>query len=249
MDDGSMARVDLAVRRAVSGWIGERPDTVLAIHALASGTGRIWLEGPPDAPRAVLVESALVSGEPQGFGDPDGLLELLERADGWRCLEVDDVTAAAMRDRFVRRWGDAPEVVDVVHLVDGVVPEITHPLVRPVRPAELRELGVAAPDLEVWRAAAAAGRVHAAIVGGEIVGQGSSFAAGERYADVGVAVDPAYRRQGIATAAAAQTCRQLTADGLVPVWAAGAHNTASLRTAARLGFREVSRLTYLTRSR
>lgn len=249
MDDVSMARVAPALRRAVSGWIGERPDTVLAIHALASGTGRIWLEGTPDAPRAVMVESALVPGEPQGFGDPDGLLALLERADGWQCLEVDDATAADMKDRFVQRWGDAPEVVDVVHLLDGEVPEISHPLVRRVDPAELRRLGMAGPDLELWSVAAAAGRVHAAIVGGEIVGQGSSFAAGERYADVGVAVDPAYRRQGIATAAAAQTCRQLGADGLIPVWAAGAHNTASLRTAARLGFREVSRLTYLTRSR
>jgi len=45
------------------------------------------------------------------------------------------------------------------------------------------------------------------------------------------------------------TCRQLVADGLVPVWGADAHNTASLRTAARLGFREVSRRTYLVRAR
>lgn len=146
----------------------------------------------------------------------------------------------------MQRWGAAPEVIDVIHVLDGVAPEIAHPLVRPVRPSELRELGVAGADLDLWRAAAA-GWVHAAIVGEEVVGHGSSFAAGDRYADVGVAVEPAYRRQGIAAAAAAQTCRQLTADGLVPVWGAGSHNTASLRTAAKLGFEEVARLTYLVR--
>jgi GNAT superfamily N-acetyltransferase len=240
-------------RRALSEWIGERPDTVLAIHALASGTGRVWLDGTPDSPRAVLVESALVPGEPQGFGDPEGLLELLERADSWRCIEVDGSTATSMRDQFALRWGHAADVIDVVHVLDGVAPDITHPLVRPLRPSELHELKVDAteldllPAVEFAEAAAAAGRLYAAVDGDKIVGQGSSFAASARHADVGVAVHPAYRRQRIALAAAAQTCRQLAGDGLLPVWSSGSHNSASLRTAAGLGFREVSRLTYLVR--
>ncbi|WP_052668935.1 GNAT family N-acetyltransferase [Nitriliruptor alkaliphilus] len=255
MDDASMKRVNTAQRRALSEWVGERPDTVLAIHALASGAGRIWLEGTPDTPHAVLVESALVPAEPQGFGDPDGLLELLEHADSWQCIEVDGETAASMRERFAQRWGDAPEVVDVIHVLDGVPPEIAHPLVRPLRPSEIREFEANAahrqllPAGDLVEAAAAAGRLHAVISGDRLLGQGSSFASGERYADVGVAVDPAYRRQRIATAAAAQTCRQLVTEVLVPVWGAGSHNTASLRIAARLGFQEVSRLTYLVRGR
>jgi GNAT superfamily N-acetyltransferase len=255
MDTASMRHIPAAQRRALSEWIEERPDTVLAIHALSSATGRVWLEGTPNAPRAALVESALVPAELQGFGDPDGLLELLERADRWHCIEVDGVTAASMRTRFVQRWGDAPDVIDVIHVLDGAAPDITHPLVRPLHRSELGELAVADSDpslfpaAEFAQAAATAGRLHVAIDDGQIVGHGSSFAAGERYADVGVAVHPAYRRQRIASAAAAQTCRQLATDGLLPVWAAGSHNTASLRTAAGLGFQEVSRLTYLVRGR
>lgn len=88
MDDASMSHVDRALRRSLSEWIGEGPDTVLAIHAFASGTGRSWLGGTPGDPRAVLVESALVPGELQGFGDPEGLLELLERVADWRCIEA-----------------------------------------------------------------------------------------------------------------------------------------------------------------
>ncbi len=45
MDGASVILVDTAQRRARSDRVGERPDTVLAIHAFASGTGRLWLEG------------------------------------------------------------------------------------------------------------------------------------------------------------------------------------------------------------
>lgn len=253
MSDAAIHHLTNGERRCLAAWIGERPETVLSVHALSSGAGRIWLEGTPDAPRGVLVEPALTPGEPQGFGQPEALLACLERADALHCIEIDVNTAGTLRGRFSRRWGIEREVVDVTHLLDRVPPEITHPLVRQLAPSDFGELTVADSDLlpgnELVEAAAAAGRLHAAVDGRKIVGHGSSFAAGARYADVGVAVDSAYRRQQIATAAAAQTCRQLEADGLRPVWGAGSHNTASLRTAARLGFREVARLVFLVRSR
>lgn len=253
MTDGPIAGLDAVDRHAIAAWIGERPETVLATHALTSGTGRLWLDGAPGAPQAVLVESALTPGEPQGFGSAEGLRDLLERADGWRCIEVDDRTAAELRETFARRWGIEREVTDVIHVLDGEPPDRTHPLVRRIDADEITGLAVADPDLLPARllveAAAATGRLHAAIDGLELVGHGSSFAAGDHYADVGVAVLAPYRRQGIATAAAARTCRALVAAGLEPVWGAGAHNDASLATAAALGFREVSRLTYLVRAR
>ncbi len=251
MVDSSLRRVSAARRRELAAWVGERPDTVLAIHALAAGIGRLWLEEDRGGPRAVMIESPLTPGEPQGFGDPDGLLALLEQADGWRCLEVQRSVAASMRQQFARRWGLPREVIDVIHILDQGPPGIVHPLVRPLQPSDLTALKVAHPDLLPDRgladAAATAGRLHGAVDGTKIVGQGGSFAAGEHYADVAVAVAPAYRRQGIATAAAARTCRQLAADGLLPVWSTSSDNVASLYAATALGFREVSRLTYLVR--
>jgi GNAT superfamily N-acetyltransferase len=252
MVDSPLRRVSAAQRRELAAWVGERPATVLAIHALAAGTGRLWLEEDRGGPRAAMIESTLTPGEPQGFGDADGLLALLEHADGWRCLEVQRSVAASMKKQFARRWGLPREVIDVIHILDqGPPTDIAHPLVRPLKPSDLAALEVTHPDLLPDRgladAAARAGRLHGAVDGTRIVGQGGSFAAGEHYADVAVAVAPAYRRQGIATAAAARTCRQLAADGLVPVWSTSSDNLASLRAATALGFREVSRLTYLVR--
>lgn len=242
-----------ADRERLAAWIGEGPASILSVHALRTGLGRAWLEGPPQAPDAVLVEPAL-TGEPQGFGAPDALLGLLTRTEGWWCVEVDAATAASLRDGFARRFGLRGEVTDVVHVLDVDPPDVGHPLVRAVTVADLDDLVLDAggvqllPDRALCEPAARAGWLHAGIVDGRVVGHGGAFAAGETFADVGVAVQPQHRRQRLATAAAALTCRALRADGLVPTWGTGAHNEASLRTAARLGFREVSRWTYLVRA-
>lgn len=55
------------VGRNIADWIGERPETVIPVAALLTGEGRVWIEGDPAAPDAVLVESPLVPGEPQGL--------------------------------------------------------------------------------------------------------------------------------------------------------------------------------------
>jgi RimJ/RimL family protein N-acetyltransferase len=89
--------------------------------------------------------------------------------------------------------------------------------------------------------------VFGAVEDDTIVGRGSSFAAGAMYADIGVYVAERYRRQGIATGAAAVAIRAVQATGLIPVWGAGSENVASLRVANRLGFVEVARCAYLVR--
>ncbi len=90
-----------------------------------------------------------------------------------------------MRERFEQRWGGAREVVDVIHVLDGMAPELTRLFVRALRPGQLHEFEANAAHLELLpagelvKAAAAAGRLHTAIVDDEIVGQGSCLAAGE----------------------------------------------------------------------
>ena len=49
----------------------------------------------------------------------------------------------------------------------------------------------------------------------------------------------------VATAAAALVAERVQAHGRIPVWSCGGTNVASLRVAAKLGFREVSRRVYL----
>jgi ribosomal protein S18 acetylase RimI-like enzyme len=222
--------------------IDERPASVLAVHALRSGLGRSWSNDG-----AVLVEPRLVAGEPMAYGSPDAILELLEEADGWSCVEVATDVVDAVRPRFDARWGLAREVVDVIHVLDGPPPNLEHPLVRRLDDLGLDDPDDVLPDPSITAPAVTLGRVFGAVDGRTLLGHGSSFAAGERYADIGVHVAARARRQGIASAAAVAACRAVRADGLVPIWGCGAHNEASMRTAATLGFREVERLVYLVR--
>lgn len=251
--ESDIRRLESHVREGLVAFIGESPETVLAIHALQSRLGRAWASGP--SPQAVIVESAPVPGEPQGFGDPASLLDLLVHAEGWSCIELTPEVADDMADDFERRWGiarfqgPARRVIDVIGVSDQSPRVKAHPLVRQLRTSDLSRLSVASddtlPDRRVVERAAALGRVFVAVDGDSIVGHGSSFAASTTYADIGVFVAESHRGQGIATCAAALACEAVRAAGLVPVCGAGSVNHASLRVAAKLGFSEVTRLVFL----
>ncbi len=238
-------------RRLVVNWIGERPETVIVVAALRSGAGRISIDGDPSAPSAVLVESLLVPGEPQGFGDGQALLGLLIDTDRWTCVEVDDSLAQQIGEDFARRWGRARSVVDIIHELNEPVAVYEHPLVRQLTPTEALELSTEEddllPDRRLVAAAADVGRVYGAVDDGVIVGQAGSFAASSVFADVGVHVTAAHRGKGVATACASGVCRAIQDDGLRPVWGTSSENTASLGVARKLGFVETARLTFLVR--
>ncbi len=248
----AIAKTSLAERAALCEFIGERADAVLSLAALRSGHGRVWFEGDALNPAAVLVESALVPGEPQGFGQCGALLELLSVADAWTCVEVPPTLADDISGEFDQRWGLARSVADVVHELTTPAQLLAHPLVRRVSAAEAETLDVASPDVLPDRAlvvaAATVGRVFAAVVGEQIVGHGSSMAASSSFADVGVHVAEPFRGQGIAAAAASLACRAVQEAGLTPVWGAGSDNVASIRVAEKIGFREVTRLVFLVRA-
>lgn len=238
-------------RRQVVDWIGERPESVIVVPALCSGAGRVSIDGGPAAPLAVLVESPLLPGEPQGFGEGEALLRLLADIDEWTCVEVEDTIAREIEGDFARRWGLARSVVDVIHVLNEPVAVVGHPLVRQLTPTEALELTTADHDLLADRRLAAAaaehGRLFAGVDDGVIVGQGGSLAAGRVFADVGVHVAGAHRCQGVATACASRACRALQDDGLTPVWGTSSQNAASLAVARKLGFVETVRLTFLVR--
>ena len=66
-----------------------------------------------------------------------------------------------------------------------------------------------------------------------------------RHADIGVATLEPWRGRGFATAAASLVAGAIQADGQTPVWSTGEGNLASLRVAAKIGFVEVGRRTYV----
>ncbi len=84
---------------------------------------------------------------------------------------------------------------------------------------------------------------------GRIVSTAQTAAITNGYADIGVATDEKWRGRGFATAAASIVARRIHETGRTPVWSCGEDNLASLRVAQKLGFEEVSRLTYVFRQK
>jgi hypothetical protein len=131
-----------ADRERLGAWVGEAPETVLAVHALRSQLGRVWIAGDVNDLEAVLIDSAVNPGEPLGFGQSDALLGLLSRTDGWDCVEVQTGLADDMAPGFARRWGLRRRVVDVVHVLEGPPPDVTHRMIRRLTLSDLSRLGV-----------------------------------------------------------------------------------------------------------
>jgi RimJ/RimL family protein N-acetyltransferase len=76
-----------------------------------------------------------------------------------------------------------------------------------------------------------------AFSGGRLVAVSCPFFVGAAYEDLGVATEPGFRGLGLSTACAAAVCQDVRGRGRVPSWTTSPDNTASLRVAAKLGFR------------
>jgi len=73
----------------------------------------------------------------------------------------------------------------------------------------------------------------------EIVSICYAAAISDGLAEIDVATDEAYRRQGLANLVSRQFIRECLMRGITPTWDCFAYNTSSLRLAERLGFSEL----------
>jgi len=237
---------------AISEWLGDSPTTVISRHFLREGLAEVVCVGSPHDPEAVVIQLAGYPQEPTAFGDAEAIASVLPMLAGWTSLNVPADAADALIDP-VRHAAGAASV--------RVLDDLYHELVDPVPDLRLPDVRLlTADDLDLLRAAPAAlvgdeadslveemawGHVAAAIREGHLVSIAHTFARSERYVDIGVATSEAWRRLGLATATASLVAGAIQRDGRIPVWSCGGHNAASLAIAARLGFREVARRTYL----
>lgn len=83
------------------------------------------------------------------------------------------------------------------------------------------------------------GTAYVAQVDGEAVSMASVFTESDHYADLAVATHPAFRGKGLATAAAHALCKEILAEGRLPVWNTSPENPSSCAIPRRLGFREI----------
>jgi GNAT superfamily N-acetyltransferase len=237
----------------VVGALGDTAETVIAQQFLADGTCEVLCVGDPADLEGIIIQSFEMPTEPIAFGtSAEAIAELIPHLSGWSCLNVPAHLAGDLVDPVARAAG-----VSDLRMLDDVYHELRRPVV--VAPSQLarlltladRGLIEAAPGdligagVERLLKTVEHGHVAASIQDGSIVALAHTFAASPRHADIGVATHPAWRRRGLATAVSALVAQAVQRDGRIPVWSCGGTNLASLRTAARIGFEEVSRRVYL----
>jgi GNAT superfamily N-acetyltransferase len=218
----------------------ERPGPMIAQHLLGTGNGRCLADRWP-GPRALAVENggnwtlagdpaaldpATVAGRVAGFVEAPAAFEPLLRAAARELLE----------------W---PRLILTLDGQGGPPAGPRGDLqVRRLGPADAGPLAGLGPETD-WIAStwggpgglAASGTGWGAFQGRRLVAVACPFFVGAGYEDLGVATEPEFRGLGLSTACAAAVCRDVRRRGRVPSWTTSPDNTASLRVAAKLGFR------------
>ncbi len=238
--------------RTVAGWLGDTPETTISVHLLRRGRCRVVIVGAPDAPFAVIVQGDDAPDEPVAFGDDAGAIwRALRTLPGWTCVNVAPAIATDLAALMRREVGRTIRTLDdIYHTLERPAPRISHPDVRRLTPDDLTLLETAPASLQgagFGDAAAllAEGIVAGGLVDGALATIAHTSALTARHADIGVATREDQRGCGLATTTAALVASAVRATRRTPVWSCGATNAASLRVAAKLGFREVSRRVYL----
>jgi RimJ/RimL family protein N-acetyltransferase len=220
-------------------FLPERPGPLVAQHVMATGHGSCLADRWPD-PRAVVVETG---GNYTLAGDPGALdpAALRGRVVGFveTPAEFEPLLRATARE--LRVW---PRVVLAL---EGPAPPPGRRgghLVRRLGPGDAGSLA-GLGDETAWIAnswcgpegLAASATAWGAFAGERLVAVACPFFVGAAHEDVGVATEPGFRGLGLSTACAAAVCQDTRRRGRIPSWTTSPDNTASLRVAAKLGFR------------
>jgi GNAT superfamily N-acetyltransferase len=241
-----------AQHRVLAAALPEAPHTVQSIHMLRRGLCRAYVAGDPASFDGAILQSIDWPEEPTGFGsNPELLWELLQLVEGWTCILVDSECAPPLGEIIqAGRGGQIRYLDDITHLLTGPVRLYRQEAVRRLTLADLELLESAPLELRsgLWhnpREALTEGIICSAVISDEIVATALVTACTDTYAEIGVYTREDHRGRGYATAAASWVAQAIQERGSIPIWGAGSHNGASLRVAQKLGFKEVSRRTYV----
>ena len=232
--------------------LGDSPETAIPVHRLMRGACSAYVVGEPTRFEAAVIVSHDNPGEPDGFGeDPEALWSILGPLEGWRVVDVSASVAPKLGAQI--RTSTCSRVAyygDVYHTLTHPTVEHAHPDVRRLT-VDDRALFDGVPDdlkpgirgdVELMLRE---GFVAGAVVDDRIVSVAHTNATTARYADIGVFTHEDCRNRGYSTASAAIVAEAIRESGRTPVWSCGEDNLSSLRVAAKLGFNEVSRRTYV----
>jgi hypothetical protein len=200
----------------------------------------------PDIPR--WVEAHGIAGDPDHWQEELGNGYALGHDAAKLIVVIGDASPralAALVSRFPQHTlllessalAPRPAQRAILHTLDGEVPDLEGalplPADAPLPPALAEELTWARKrGTTIWTA----------YVDNEPVSFAYAPWRSERYFDVSVDTLPGARQLGLATITAAAMIRDEQAKGRQPVWGADEGNHASLRLAARLGFKAVDEI-------
>ncbi|MXY44212.1 MAG: GNAT family N-acetyltransferase [Dehalococcoidia bacterium] len=232
--------------------LGDSPETAIPANRLMRGACSAYVVGQPARFKAAVIMSHDNPGEPDGFGeDPEALWSILAPLEGWRVVDVSPSVAPKLG--AVIRASTGSKVAyygDVYHTLTRPAVGHFHPHVRFLG-VDDRALFDGVPDdlkpgmrgdVEI---VLREGFVAGAVVDDRLVSVAHTNAITDRYADIGVFTHEDHRNRGYSTAAASIVASAIQKSGRTPVWSCGEDNLASLRVAAKVGFTEVSRRTYV----
>jgi GNAT superfamily N-acetyltransferase len=207
---------------------------------LQTGNGTCSADRWPN-PQAILAEAAgnyLLVGEPEALV-PDDLIQA--RLVGF--VEASEPFEPLLRTAFgtLAVW---PRVI--LELQPSTTPAPFHSVMGSVHrlgPADVPAVRSLSPEVD-WLAKtwggpsglAASGYAWGALAEGRLVSLACSFFVGDRFEDIGVATEPAYRGRGLAFLCASSLCGDIRDRGRRPSWSTSPDNSASLGVAQKLGF-------------
>jgi GNAT superfamily N-acetyltransferase len=233
---------------AVADALGDSPFTVISTHLLRRRWCRTWVAGSPQHFDALVLHHIHDPSEPASFGeDADAIWRLLQRVQGWTCIESSPSVAPAL-GHLIEQHLHVPVryLQDIHHTLTQPAHDLPHPDVRLLTLNDLPLIHAAQPDVPheqiawILREGAMAG----AIVEGQLVAWAQTYAISGKHCDIGVFTHEAHRRRGYSAACAALVAKAMQQRNLIPVWSTGETNAASLAVARKIGFREMGRLVY-----
>ena len=227
-------------------------ETAIPIHRFMRGACDAYIVGEPARFEAAVVFLKGDKGELQGFGEnPEALWAILEPLEGWRAVEVSALVAPKLGSLIRTITGNRVAYYDAVyHTLTRPAVTHPHPDVRLLTVDDRALFGGVPDDLKPGmrgdvEIVLREGFVAGAMADDRIVSVAHTNAITDRYADIGVFTHQDYRNRGYSTASASIVAAAIQGRGLTPVWSCGEDNLQSLRVAAKVGFTEVSRRTYV----
>ena len=232
--------------------LGDTPETVVAVHLLRKKLCKAFVAGSPTSFSAAIVQGYFDSEEPRGFGtEARALWELLQLVESWDCIGVNRQCAKPLGDLIEKSNGVKVRYYgDVYHSLTRPVRLFTSEYVRELTMQD-RNLIASAPieiqgsGYEDMETMLSEGIVAGAVDADQLVSIAHTSGVTDLHGEIGVGTLEPWRKRGLCSAAASIVSNRLQEEGRVPVWSTGEDNFASLRVAAKLGFREASRRTYV----